>query len=173
MEEVYTFLKRAWYSIKPFIGASALYFDISKDISLAILIYSALQSMTGGFDMSGHNLSFEYSLLAALVGAIIFVQISWMSISQCTVSGYCGSLVKSRPFLHSSAACAPLAPSSAVMLSQSTSESLHAAHKGAAAINATPIRFILRTRSLRRRRRHRRPSPDASCSRSSASCSRP
>ena len=80
LKKIYTFLKIAWHSIKPFLGASTLYFEVFKDTSLAILIYSALNTMTKG-DLLDKEVQFETTVLVALVSAIVTVQFCWMFIS--------------------------------------------------------------------------------------------
>ena len=80
MKITYSLFRRIWHSIKPFLGASTLYFDVFKDASIAILIYSALNSMTNE-NLFDKEYQFETALFVALVSAIVTVQVCWMFIS--------------------------------------------------------------------------------------------
>ena len=71
----YTLYNMFYYALRPFLGASALYFDICKDIVFAILIHESLTALVGDESLSNHP--FEHGLLYVLILAIIVVQVSF------------------------------------------------------------------------------------------------
>jgi hypothetical protein len=80
-ERVYTGFKIFRYSFRPFLGASALYFDICKDIAIAVMIATSLSDLTKDNYIGNMNVCFETALLFVFVIAIVFVQIGFMIIS--------------------------------------------------------------------------------------------
>ena len=64
-----------YYALRPFLGASALYFDICKDIVFAILIHESLTALVGNESLSTHP--FEAGLIYVLIFSIIVVQVSF------------------------------------------------------------------------------------------------
>ena len=64
-----------YYALRPFLGASALYFDICKDIVFAILIHESLTALVGNESLSNHP--FEAGLIYVLIFSIIVVQVSF------------------------------------------------------------------------------------------------
>ena len=79
---IYKFYNLIFYAVVPFMGASALYFDIFKDISFAYLIYTSLYDMSGG-DLLNPDYDFEAALLITLILAIISVQVYYFCPMQC------------------------------------------------------------------------------------------
>ena len=71
----YTLYNMFYYALRPFLGASALYFDICKDIVFAILIHESLTALVGNESLSNHP--FEAGLFYVLIFAIIVVQVSF------------------------------------------------------------------------------------------------
>ena len=71
----YTLYNMFYYALRPFLGASALYFDICKDIVFAILIHESLTALVGNESLSNHP--FEAGLFYILIFAIIVVQVSF------------------------------------------------------------------------------------------------
>jgi hypothetical protein len=57
-------------------GASALYFDILKDVSIVVMIVTSLRDLTKGHFLANPDLLFENMLLFALVTAILLVQVN-------------------------------------------------------------------------------------------------
>jgi len=75
----YTLYNMFYYALRPFLGASALYFDICKDIVFAILIHESLTALVGNESFSNHP--FEAGLFYVLIIAIILVQVLFMVLS--------------------------------------------------------------------------------------------
>ena len=71
---VYTLYNMFYYALRPFLGASALYFDICKDVTFAVLIYSSLWDLAGP-DHDITKFHFEAGLFYVLVSSIILVQV--------------------------------------------------------------------------------------------------
>ena len=71
----YTLYNMFYYALRPFLGASALYFDICKDIVFAILIHESLTALVGNESLSTHP--FEAGLIYVLIFSIIVVQVSF------------------------------------------------------------------------------------------------
>ena len=71
----YTLYNMFYYALRPFLGASALYFDICKDIVFAILIHESLTALVGDESFSNHP--FEAGLFYVLIISIILVQVSF------------------------------------------------------------------------------------------------
>ena len=80
-EKAYTFFKTCRYCLVPFLGASALYFDISKDIAIAFMISTSLTDLSKNNYFGNMELVFETALLFVFVLAIVLVQIGFMLIS--------------------------------------------------------------------------------------------
>jgi len=80
-ERLYTALKIFRYSFRPFLGASALYFDIFKDIAIAVMIATSLSDLTKDNYIGNMKVCFETALLFIFVIAIVLVQIGFMVIS--------------------------------------------------------------------------------------------
>ena len=70
------FYNAIFYAIRPLMGASALYFDIFKDITFAALIYVTLYDMSGGQLHDGDKYLFETTLVVIFIFAIVLVQVS-------------------------------------------------------------------------------------------------
>jgi len=79
-----SFIYKAWntltYLVKPFLGASLLYFDILKDFVFFRFIFFAVQDLTGG-DFSAREYNFEFILLTLLVAAFLTNAVVWIVIS--------------------------------------------------------------------------------------------
>jgi hypothetical protein len=69
-----------FYTVRPFLGASALYFDILKDCTFAYLIYTSLYDMSSD-NVLGAEYDFEAALVITLIIAIILVQLAFMALS--------------------------------------------------------------------------------------------
>ena len=80
-ERLYTAFKIFRYSFQPFLGASALYFDIFKDITIAVMIAMSLSDLTKDNYIGNMKVCFETALLFVFVIAIVLVQIGFMIIS--------------------------------------------------------------------------------------------
>ena len=65
-----------YYALRPFLGASALYFDICKDIVFAILIHESLTALVENNETFSNH-PFEAGLFYVLIFAIIVVQVSF------------------------------------------------------------------------------------------------
>ena len=74
----YTLYNMFYYALRPFLGASALYFDICKDIVFAILIHESLTALVGNESLSTHP--FEAGLIYVLIFSIIVVQVSFTAL---------------------------------------------------------------------------------------------
>ena len=72
---IYKLYNMVYYALRPFLGASALYFDICKDIVFAILIHDSLKSLTQDVTISYPH--FEYGLFYTLVLSIALVQVNY------------------------------------------------------------------------------------------------
>ena len=74
-DKVYTLYNMFYYALRPFLGVSALYFDICKDITFAILIWNSLDyaAKANATDPTDHQ--FEYFLYIVLVLSIALTQV--------------------------------------------------------------------------------------------------
>ena len=72
------------FAVRPFLGAMALYFDIFKDITFAILIYTSWKDQCEKSNVDNPeqiclfdpNYSFESAVIVILIIVIVLVQVS-------------------------------------------------------------------------------------------------
>ena len=69
------------FAVRPFLGAMALYFDIFKDCTFAILIYTSWsdqcqRNSTDQICLFNPDYSFESAVIVILIFSIVLVQVS-------------------------------------------------------------------------------------------------
>ena len=74
-DTIYQLYNMVYYALRPFLGVSALYFDIFKDMTFAYLIYISLYDMSGG-DWVSSDYHFEAAIVITLILSIVIVQVS-------------------------------------------------------------------------------------------------
>ena len=74
-EKIYRFFRIFWFSFRPFLGASALYFDIFKDIAIVVMITTSLRDLTKENFVGNPDMVLENLLLFSLIAAIVLVQV--------------------------------------------------------------------------------------------------